>query len=113
MPFPPLVSWLFFQHIIKLTSVEVFFGEEMTSVLSLRGDGSISKCLVKSTRDGRNAVHREFALISSGVLETHMVQFVALLKISGVQVGPPLNENFLKVQVLTNAPTWALPWMCD
>lgn len=46
MPFSPFVSWLFLPHIIKLTSVEVFFGEEMTPVLSLRGDGSISKCLV-------------------------------------------------------------------
>lgn len=43
MPSSPFVSWLFLPHIIKLTSVEVFFGEEMTPVLSLRGDGSISK----------------------------------------------------------------------
>lgn len=55
MPFSPFVSWLFLPHIIKLTSVEVFFGEEMTAVLSLRGDGSISKRSVLSTRE-RDAV---------------------------------------------------------
>lgn len=56
MPLSPFVSWLFLPHIIKLTSVKVCFGEEMTPVLSLRGNGSISKCLVWSTRDGGNVV---------------------------------------------------------
>ena len=56
MPFSPFVSWLFLPHIIKLTSVEVFFGEGMTLVLSLRGDGSISKCLVQARGDERNVL---------------------------------------------------------
>lgn len=56
MPLSPFVSWLFLPHIIKLTSVEVFFGEEMTLVLSLRGDGSISKCLVQGRGDERNVL---------------------------------------------------------
>lgn len=53
------------------------------------------------------------AVRPSGVLEACTVLFLALLKIRGVQEGPPLNDNFLKVQIWTSAPSWALPWMCD
>lgn len=81
MPFSPFVSWPFLPHIIKLTSVEVFWrGNDSRSVtqsrwINIRMFGVEHKRWEKCS--WLMAVNRE--LILSGVLEARTGLFLALL----------------------------------